>query len=479
MTDFIPGDSYRIDVVGADSTTIIDSWLSQIKADVVSRDGVVQVDTTFGKLYGPMVGNVESLEGDMLINASAGKAFLNVQGNILDSLNNTVLDTAQKLLTATVKGDIVDAAGVVVYDHNTNTFSTDRIVGNFYGTLYGAVELVGVLKGDVEGNLAGTTTGTHIGPQQGNVTGNLTGDIYNLEGDIILHASSGKLTGDLQGNLLSPTGDRVLQWDKLKGHYNLQGGIEHPSTNETILSLTSDDQGAHFKGSIKWHDGTDIVKLIPWIGTDKPEYKAEFTGRLLGEVTDADQNPMLRYLDGTQLLGTNNDEINIGRTGTETVRVFSDNVEWHLQSNPINTVNLGQINSFAFNGDDDNKLPLNPGDHMMVFTAAAFDGEEYKVGGGFGMFANITKIPDPELEIYPTDFAITLSDGENLPSAFWDNPTGLNFDGEGVLAVPIFKSKGRTSAEFNDVNAEEGMIIFNKTTKKFQGYNGTAWVDLG
>ena len=50
MTDFIPGDSYRLDIVGADSSIIIDSWLSQVKASVVNKDGQLQVDTTFGKL---------------------------------------------------------------------------------------------------------------------------------------------------------------------------------------------------------------------------------------------------------------------------------------------------------------------------------------------------------------------------------------------------------------------------------------------
>ena len=29
-----------------------------------------------------------------------------------------------------------------------------------------------------------------------------------------------------------------------------------------------------------------------------------------------------------------------------------------------------------------------------------------------------------------------------------------------------------------DVDKRKGIIIFNTTTSKFQGYNGSAWVDL-
>ena len=115
---------------------------------------------------------------------------------------------------------------------------------------------------------------------------------------------------------------------------------------------------------------------------------------------------------------------------------------------------------------------------MMISAVHAWDGTGYKIGGGFGFFANTEVIPDPDLEIYPTDFGITLSDGRTLPSAFWDNPTGLNFNGKGVLSVPIFQAKGHTEASKTEVTPTAGMIIFNTTTKKFQGHDGDRWVNL-
>jgi hypothetical protein len=35
-----------------------------------------------------------------------------------------------------------------------------------------------------------------------------------------------------------------------------------------------------------------------------------------------------------------------------------------------------------------------------------------------------------------------------------------------------------TTTERDALVATEGMLIFNTTVKKFQGYTGTAWVDL-
>ena len=114
----------------------------------------------------------------------------------------------------------------------------------------------------------------------------------------------------------------------------------------------------------------------------------------------------------------------------------------------------------AVNGDVSNKLPINPGDSMMISAVHAWDGTNYKIGGGFGFFANTEIVPDPDLEIYPTDFGITLSDGRTLPSAFWDNPTGLNFNGKGV--------RGRT---FSSVVDELQYL------KEYHGVNHVMWLD--
>jgi len=482
MTDFIPGDSYRIDIVGADSTLIIDSWLSHIKANVVNKDGIVQVDTTFGKLYGPMVGNVENEEGDVLLNASSRTVHMDVVGNVKDNANNVIVDAARSLIKGNFEGNIVNAVGDMVYDANTKTLVVDRIVGDTYGKHHGEVELVGNINGTFMGNLIGPSNGLHSGNVLGNVTGNLQGNIVYENGDIIVDGSNGIVNGDLKGGILTPdTNEHVLTWNPTLRHHVLRAGLEHPDSQSAVLKLGDTDRETMYKGNIAYWDDTPVLTLMAWEGTDKPSVLAEYNGNVIGEVLDETKAPVLTVNEGqVRLEGGSTGEINIGYNSTETLQVYADNISFKLQSNPVNTSNLGQVNYFAFNGDHENMLPLNPGDHMMVNTVHAWDGLAYKIGGGFGFYANTEVTPDPDLEIYPTDFAITLSDGKTLPSAFWDNPTGLNFDGRGVLSVPIMKSKGFTEADKTDIDyAEEGMIIFNKSSKKFQGYNGTSWVDLG
>ena len=54
----------------------------------------------------------------------------------------------------------------------------------------------------------------------------------------------------------------------------------------------------------------------------------------------------------------------------------------------------------------------------------------------------------------------------------------LEFNNKGVLEVPVFKARGTTFADRDSMTAEAGMILFNTSNNKFQGYTGTTWVDL-
>jgi hypothetical protein len=346
MTDFIPGDSYRIDIVGADSTLIIDSWLSQIKANVVNRDGVIQVDTTFGKLYGPMVGNVENEEGDVLVNASSRTVHMDVVGNLKDSNNNVVVDVQRSLLKGNFEGNLVNTNGDMIYDASTNTLVVDRIVGDLYGTHHGEVELVGSISGTVNGNLIGSSNGTHSGEVMGNVTGDLRGDVVDGEGNIMLNGSNGTLNGNLKGGILTPdTDEHVLTWNSTLRHHVIRAGLEHPDSHKSVLKLGNTDRETMYTGNINWYDDSPVLTLLDYDGTDKPSILAEFNGCVMGQVIDENRAPVLTVNEGqVRLEGGSTGEINIGYNSTETIQVYADNISYKLQSNPVNTSNLGQVN---------------------------------------------------------------------------------------------------------------------------------------
>lgn len=73
----------------------------------------------------------------------------------------------------------------------------------------------------------------------------------------------------------------------------------------------------------------------------------------------------------------------------------------------------------------------------------------------------------------PTGICLVTSDGI---SSIWEKPIKFKFSGSGVFEAPIIKAGGADSLP---QNPEEGWIVFDKTSKQFKGWNGTAWITLG
>ena len=92
------------------------------------------------------------------------------------------------------------------------------------------------------------------------------------------------------------------------------------------------------------------------------------------------------------------------------------------------------------------------------------------------MFQDDIKTHNTSSSNMPGKFGVSCSDGVNPPML--DADTTLTFDGDGVLKVKVCQVGELSSSERDAVSSKTGMIIFNKSTGKFQGYTGTKWVDL-
>lgn len=70
--------------------------------------------------------------------------------------------------------------------------------------------------------------------------------------------------------------------------------------------------------------------------------------------------------------------------------------------------------------------------------------------------------------------------GDPLRTAF--TKTNDNFTELYATVTPIsgsvFKIPGLTNAEIANVSAENGDVVYNSDTNKFQGYENGAWVNL-
>ena len=106
MTDFIPGEAYRLDIITADETVIVDSWQGQVKASVVDVNGIILVDVETGNLYGSLIGTIEDTEGNTIL-SSTGNLTGSVTGSVYDDNGALAFDGENGTVIANVVGNVV------------------------------------------------------------------------------------------------------------------------------------------------------------------------------------------------------------------------------------------------------------------------------------------------------------------------------------------------------------------------------------
>ncbi len=470
MTDFIPGEAYRLDIITADETVIVDSWQGQIKASVVDIDGIILVDVETGNLYGSLIGTIEDTEGNTIL-SSTGNLTGSVTGSVYDDNEGLAFDGDTGLVIADVVGNIVDSNGEAIVNTGARSINADSITGSFYGELTGSITADSVIYGTFNGDFNGTsygdffgdTTGTHTGEVIGGVTGDVTGNV----------------TGNLTGELLAiQPGDDIAT--RLTGHNNtggydqweFYGGLAHPVYPEDdavargpIVNIGATRADTEVRANLNHYDGTPVMRLSL---ESSPTYKADFMGRLVGAVAydtqgeDGFINIVSGSSNGTLISGVN-DKVNIGNENDE-VNIIADSL----------SIQTDSIDSLAHRGEGNSKTSLLNNDELLSIESWGYNGTEYKRGGLFGFKVDGT--PAATGNTMPSSFGIQLSSASNTHVTNTENR--LEFNNKGVLEVPVFKARGTTFADRDSMTAEAGMILFNTSNNKFQGYTGTTWVDL-
>jgi hypothetical protein len=136
------------------------------------------------------------------------------------------------------------------------------------------------------------------------------------------------------------------------------------------------------------------------------------------------------------------------------------------------------INMYMAKNSNAAPQPVVGGDILSGMMVFAFDGSGYERSVSIG--ARVDPGTTVSTGIIPGEF-IAVAQSTTVG---YDNPGDshiLSFNSKGRLSVPVIKTGVYDDATARDAFVtvpEKGMIIFNDDTNKFQGYDGSAWVDL-
>ena len=480
MTDFIPGEAYRLDVKAADNKIIVDSWQNKLRADVVSDNGVIQVDVSTGKLYGPLVGDIEDVDGNLVFNLSAQVLRGDLEGSVYDATGNQKLvDGMSGKIFAPVEGNVIDSLGNIIVDTANRTITANTINGDLYGDVYGNISSDSVIYGTFSGDFNGTAYGEFFGDSTGEHTGNVIGDLTgNVTGVVF-----GRLDGTVTVTWTEEEGPVPLHgWNPQFNQHEFLGGIgspHMPAEGETArgpVLIVGENRGeTALRAHLHHYNGQEIITLHDPIDPDCDTAPATIRGNFDGNFIYSDgetaQDALTVSAQGTVLHPVNG-VVTIGGYITDAidcdVNIFADaiTVETSADEDLINVKKHG--------GTITNKTSVAVNDPLLTIHAQGFNGNGYADAGRIGIVT--TGTPDADANYINTEFSVSLPN--NSQSSLLSNTNKLTFNNSGVLSVPVFKANGHTFATRDSMTAAAGMIIFNTSSNKFQGFTGTAWVDL-
>ncbi len=109
--------------------------------------------------------------------------------------------------------------------------------------------------------------------------------------------------------------------------------------------------------------------------------------------------------------------------------------------------------------------------HAQVVFAHNGVGFVESAGISYSSAATVTT-GDPSV---PTNLTVFLGNGTD---ALGSGPGIFSFNNDGSFTAPVIQTGVYTDTPETRPTGVKGMIIFNDTTGKFQGFNGSTWVDL-
>ena len=285
------------------------------------------------------------------------------------------------------------------------------------------------------------------------------GNIYGDDSTLLVDAINGRIVGPVVTSSVTAT--------NLVG--NLTGDVVGSVTGNVVGNTTGTHFGAvtgsvtgDVVGSVFADDSSSVIDSIAKILTIT---KITQTGNLQINATGG-----VSVASGSNLtIGSvgddnafKNGQLIIKRSNTSGVAM---SVNTYHDSD-----NVADIKSVKNRGTEDTPASYQAGDRTMELVGQAFDGSSNR--------ENVTLV-------FETTAAVSNNVAPGKATFKIRNPAGTNtefaFQNDGGLVMPAsgyVQFGSITTTERNALTAANGMVIYNSTDNKFQGYENGAWVNL-
>lgn len=255
------GGQYRIDIVGADSSLIVDSITGTIRANIADNNGTVVLDTEIAKMYGTIQGNIENSSGDVVFNATDNKFYGDIDGTVW--FNEHIL-LNQHSVNVPLNANILNQSGNNAYNFNTGTFD-GKFKGQFVdvegNTILDSAAPQPVLNAALQGNIYNDAGVKIIDANTSTITMDIVGNILEQgeNPDYAYNASARWFKGHFNGDLIADDGTAIIDKGNRTATLTLVGDVVSPMSGATVYDSANDTFNGWFKGVSVDNQGTPVL----------------------------------------------------------------------------------------------------------------------------------------------------------------------------------------------------------------------------
>ena len=218
------GASYRINIEGADSTIILDSWTNTLKASIASSTGEVLLDEQTATFFGTFKGNIIANNDEVVFDADTKEVYAkNIHANLIDHFGNRVFDFETGVFKGNFVGDLYDDTGAVVASVGNRTWY-GNVSGDVVDDKGNSLFANGMFSGDIVSNIYNSEGVIAFDKDNTLFYGNLQGNVISEHGALLVDKETGTFNGDVNGNLVGNIMDEIgtIVFNPHSGEFNKQ-----------------------------------------------------------------------------------------------------------------------------------------------------------------------------------------------------------------------------------------------------------------